>query len=362
MKNLFVWSLFAIAALSFTTCTPKGTDKPSKPAVAGKEGAAGAGATDPFTGLMVSDTHLPWVFKHGAGPKPPASGFQKLLAFPRPPEPPKVADPGPLKVLRVQPTGEIHNTAALTVAFSQPMVPLASLDQMREQPVPVTLEPAIKGRWRWLGTTLLAFEPEVRFPFATHYYVKIPQGTKSALGAALPEAAQFSFSTPALNISSGHPYSGETHARPETLIVLYFDQQIDPAALAPFLSLQKHGSVPVPWKLLSRAEFDAHEYQKKHKLGWNDGRTLVFLPEKPLEKSTGYSIVLKKGAPSAEGPRKTAADQVHSFTTYGPMKVTRLRCGWNNEPCRPGYSWAVEFSNPVATEHDPLQKDRKSVV
>ncbi len=355
MKNLFIWSLFAIAALSFT-CTPKGADKPTKPPVAGKDGAGGAGGTDPFTGLMVSDAHLPWVFKHGAGPKPPAAGLEKLATWPRPPEPPKVADPGPLKVQRVQPTGEIHNTAALTVAFSQPMVPLASLDQMREQPVPVTLEPAVKGRWRWLGTTLLAFEPEVRFPFATHYYVRIPQGTKSALGAALPEAAQFSFSTPALNISGGHPYSGESRARPETVILLNFDQRVDPDKLAPFLSLQKSGGGVIPWKMLSRAEFEAHEYVKKHRLTWNEGRSMAYLPAKPLDKATAYSVVLKKGAPSAEGPRKTAENQVHSFSTYGPMRVTRLRCGWNDEPCRPGYSWGVEFSNPVAPEEEPLQK------
>ena len=355
MKNLFLFNLVAVSLLMLT-CTPKGTDKPTQPPTSAKDTAGAGGAADPFTGLMVSDAHLPWVFKHGAGPKPPASGFEKLLAFPQPPAPPKVQAPGPLKVLRVQPTGEIHNTAALTVAFSQPMVPLASLDQMRDQPIPVTLEPAVQGRWRWLGTTLLAFEPQMRFPFSTHYYVKIPQGTKSALGSALPEAAQFSFSTPALNISSGHPYSGETHARPETVIVLHFDQKVDAEKLAPFLSMQKSGGAAVPWKMLSKKEFTENEYVKKQALTWNEGRSIAFLPVKPLDKAAAYTITLKKGAPSAEGPRKTAQDQFHSFTTYGPLKVVKLRCGWNNEPCRPGYSWNIEFSNPVATEEEPLQK------
>ncbi len=42
---------------------------------------------------------------------------------------------------------------------------------------PVVLSPAVKGRFRWLGSRTVQFEPEHRFPQATAFTVTVPRGT-----------------------------------------------------------------------------------------------------------------------------------------------------------------------------------------
>ncbi len=353
MKNPVILSLlFFVFA-----CTP-GRKDPSPPSQeAAARGAETAPAKDPFTGLLVSDKHLPWAFKHGVGPKPPQSGLEKMDAFPQPPAPPSAVPVTPLAVTRVQPTGEIGPAAALTVAFNQPMIPLASVGDTREFPIPVQLEPRIPGRWRWLGTTLLAFEPELRFNFATHYNVRIPAGIKSATGATLASEARFTFSTPPLAVDWTYPGNGSTHARPDSVIVLRFNQKINPAQLEPFIQMTRAGTSPVAMKLLTPEEAAAHPFVKKHHVRLPEpDRGMVFQPVAPLPLASPYSLMLKKDAPSAEGPRKTERPVGTGFTTYGPLVVRRIRCGWSNEPCRPGYHWHIEFSNSVVTDEKEVLK------
>jgi len=43
----------------------------------------------------------------------------------------------------------------LNVTFSQPMVPLATLDELSAAEVPVQITPELPGVWKWLGTTTL---------------------------------------------------------------------------------------------------------------------------------------------------------------------------------------------------------------
>lgn len=357
MKNS-LYFLLALTIMWTLACTPKDTPPhavTNTRSVPNLETATTDSANiDPFTGLRVDDAHLPWAFKHGVGPKPPETGFQKLHAFPPPPTPPVAPTPAPLQITRVQPTGEVQLAGTLTIAFSQPMVPLASLEDTRQLPIPVKLEPAVPGRWRWLGTHLLAFESEKHFPFATHYVVRIPAGTQSQLGGKLEQEAQFAFSTPVLELTHSFPYSGDTHTNPDTVFLLYFNQNIDPATLFPFVQVTSQGrSVPV--RVLSRQEFEQNTFVKKHALTWKDNRTLALLPEK-LEKNTPYIITIKKGAPSAEGPRKTNVDQVISFKTYGPFYVRQIFCDEHNSSCRPGYEWEMELSNPIRMDPKEIYK------
>jgi hypothetical protein len=76
---------------------------------------------------------------------PPRPGETVEEPFP-PPEAPVVPEPveaGPLEVLRFGPSGEIPLAPFLNVTFNQPMVPLATLDALAAEEVPVQLEPAL---------------------------------------------------------------------------------------------------------------------------------------------------------------------------------------------------------------------------
>src|SRR6185295_5237365 len=93
----------------------------------------------------------------------------------------------------------------LSVTFSQPMVEVTSQGDAAGT-VPVKLTPEPKGRWRWIGTRTIVFDPDVRFPQATTYTVEVPAGTRSATGGVLKAATKFSFETPAPSLVSKYPH------------------------------------------------------------------------------------------------------------------------------------------------------------
>jgi hypothetical protein len=84
--------------------------------------------------------------------------------------------------------------------FNQPMVPLASIDDLKLERSPLSISPQPPGKFRWLGTQMIAFEPEGRMPFSTTYTAAIAAGETSTMGAKLGKRVQWQFSTPLLAI------------------------------------------------------------------------------------------------------------------------------------------------------------------
>lgn len=133
---------------------------------------------------------------------PPRTGETIEEPFPPPPPPvtPEQVEAGPLEVLRFAPEGEIPLAPFVNVTFNQPMVPLTTIEALTAEEVPVRLEPALPGVWKWLGTKTLSFEYDSseidRLPMATEYVATVPAGTESATGGVLAETVRWTFSTP----------------------------------------------------------------------------------------------------------------------------------------------------------------------
>jgi len=108
------------------------------------------------------------------------------------------------------------------------MVALTSQEQAASAVV-VTLDPQPAGQWRWLGTRTLLFEPKGQFPKATVYRMTVPAGTVSANGDALADGFSATFSTPPVQVEQHWPDGGVSGRQP--VILLVFDQQIDPYAM-----------------------------------------------------------------------------------------------------------------------------------
>ncbi len=151
--------------------------------------------------LLLPDESLP----------PPRPGQTIEEDFPPPAAPvtpPEVAT-GPLEVLRYSPEGEISLAPFVNVTFNQPMVALATLEALAAGDVPVRLEPALPGTWKWLGTKTLRFEFDSaqvdRLPMATQYVVTVPAGTRSAAGGVLAKEVRWTFSTPPPRMLTSYP-------------------------------------------------------------------------------------------------------------------------------------------------------------
>ncbi len=282
---------------------------------------------------------------------PPRPGQEVDLPFPPPDT--RAAPPsetaGPLEVVRYAPEGDVPIAPNVSVTFNQPMVPLGTHDQLEHREVPVRLSPQVPGRWRWIGTRTVLFEPEGdsgdRLPMATEYTVEIPAGTRSALGAELAQAVRWTFRTPPPTLEQRYPTGGPHDLEP--LIFAAFDQRIDPQAVLPFVDVSA-GRRSFPVRLATQEEIDADPSVSRLVEDTPEGRWIAFRPAEPLPKDTTVNVVFQAGMPSAEGPRTTERSQSFSFQTYGPLRLVRAECAWAmEEECPPFTPWILEFSNPL---------------
>ncbi len=261
----------------------------------------------------------------------------------------------PLEVVRYSPEGEVPVAAALSITFSQPMVPVTSQQEAAEN-VPVKLSPTAPGKWHWIGTKTLLFEPDVRFPMATRYAVEVPAGTKSANGNALAQTKAWTFTTPPPTVKNFFP--GKDTVRPrDVLMFAEFDQRINPAAILAKLRVTA-GSTQIATRLATKEEIDADETVKDLVKNAEKDRWLVFraidrkgASANALPAAANVSVALQSGAPSAEGPAETNKPQIFSFMTLSPLRVVRSYCFYDpSTPCIPEHQWQIEFNSSLGLQ------------
>ncbi len=287
---------------------------------------------------------------------PPRTGKTLRDKFPPPNpfagKPPSTNDAGQdLTILRWAPEGDVPLAPTLQLTFSQPMIAVTSQDDAART-VPVTLTPTPKGRWRWLGTRTLIFDPEVRFPQATTYTVAIAKGTSSATGNVLKDGKTFTFTTPAPRMMSMWPDQGPQQL--DTPMFVLFDQRIDPAAVLATIKVVASGKT-YSTRLLTAEEVTKHEsisgLVASAKANQQDGRWVAFRAVETFPKDTAITVTIGPGTPSAEGPNQTKDPQAYDFDTYPPLKIVRAECGWGE--CPPGAPFTIELNNAL----DPDQWD-----
>lgn len=286
----------------------------------------------------------------------PRPGVEVEVPFPPDPSdllPPAVA-PGPLRVLRHSPDGEVPVAGQLSVTFSEPMVAVTSHDEASAvRPVQLTPQPEV-GAWRWIGTRTLLFDPgTARLPAATEYTVTVPAGTTSAAGKALAEAQTFTFATPAPRVVGWAP-TGYAPTDLEPVVVVVFDQAIDRADLHAFVRLER-GREELPTRFATPEEIAADPVAADLVARVPPDRWIALRPVAPLDRATRYGVVVRRSAPSAEGPRVTDADQDHTFSTYEPLAIVSHGCSYG-ERCPPDTSFHVEFNNTL----DPASIDPRA--
>ncbi len=262
-------------------------------------------------------------------------------------------DSGPLEVLRVQPDGEVGLAPFMSITFNQAMVPLTTIAQIDTIDVPVTMTPALPGRWQWIGTRTFRFEhdPEVfdRLPMATSYVVEVPAGTTSQTGGVLAETVRFEFATPAPNMVSFTPQHDSLNLQPVFLVT--FDQRVDAASVLETITLVA-GGTERELRLATEAEIEADDGIKRRVGVTLDGTWVAFRPVVELEPDSDITIEVGPHVPSAEGIRTSAASESVRARTYAALQVQDTRCS-RQYPCYPG-SWLSAYFNNVL---DPATLD-----
>jgi hypothetical protein len=150
------------------------------------------------------------------------------------------AKPTKLEVITKTPSGATRNLREcqeIVVGFNQPMVPLEQLPE-GDGTGPLVVTPPLRGKYRWKGTATLVFTPHDTLPYGTSYSVKVPAGTKSLSGQFLEKDVAWSFETPRVLLSSSQPYNGQENVDLKPLILLFFNQPMDTAKAAKFISVR----------------------------------------------------------------------------------------------------------------------------
>jgi uncharacterized protein YfaS (alpha-2-macroglobulin family) len=286
--------------------------------------------------------------------KPEQVGEEIELPFPPPisEQPPGETEQpqGPLEVLRFGPDGEQSLVEAVRASFNHPMVPLASIEDLRQQPSPMKIEPAVPGEFRWMGTRTIAFYPTGRLPYSTTYEVTIPAGTKSTQGTTLEKDVSWTVRTPRLALERSVPASEwDTHVRLDQPLLLRFNQSVDAHDIAKALTLEG-GGAKVELELIPAdrwQETDLAPWINSWVTGgdqeWERSRVVVLRPKHKLEADTKYKVKLPAGV-YGEGPERSDAI-TFSFSTYPPLRLSQHKC--DPSPCSASYGLTIDANNQI---------------
>lgn len=304
----------------------------------------------------------PFAFRERSLP-PPLTGKTINVAFPATEN---LAAPetsvGALRVLRYSPEGDVPLAPNLSVTFSHPMIAVSSQEEAAAN-VPVKLSPQIPGKWRWVGTNTLLFEPHVRFPMATRYSATVPAGTRSHDGGQTASDATWTFTTPPPTIERKYPEDKSQSQARDTLMFIEFDQRVDPTVVLRNIKVRAEGT-EISTRLATKEEIEADLTLKDRIKNAEKDRWLAFRAVDqagatklalPLDKN--ITVTVGSGTPSLEGPLRTEKAQEFAFRTYGPFKLIKSECGYNNN-CTPDDMFRLWFNNQLKPQSFDASKIR----
>ena len=290
----------------------------------------------PLSGLVGADAP-----KAGATSAPPAL-----------PSVDRGRDAAPLKVVVATPQGAVKGIPRPTITFDKPVWVLGRDPAVA--PAPASIEPAVKGAWRWLGSSTVEFVADAPMALSTTYLVKVPDGTKALDGGTLRGDFVFTFETPAIRPLRGEPVTSWGRfgwARPDQAFTVLFDQAPDPESLRDGLRIRGPGDdrgvkVLGVERLVHRLAREAGEAPDPAALAKDRRVEVRFQPETPLRHDTAYSLVFTRRLKGIDGARRPEKELAWKFATYGPLRVEEAGCGRYHGGCPEG-PLTLRFSNRV---------------
>lgn len=260
----------------------------------------------------------------------------------------------PLRVLRATPQTPAGLTDAVTVTFDRPVA--GGLEDRIDPASIFRIEPQIAGAVEWRDPVTLRFRPAAPFAPGSEYTVTIVAGLTSPDGSRLERPYSFSFrASPARALTGdGIGPRGARLAGPEPVFRLLFNAEPPRAELERRWSIKLARecggrSIPVRMREVRRLRpEDPWEFQHTGRPSrWTPGmdstldlrRVVALAPAERLPLSCSATLDMPALAP---GDSSKAS---WSFSTYGPLRVTAVRCGWGSW-C-PGGPIRLTLSTPV---------------
>ena len=147
-----------------------------------------------------------------------------------------------LRVVTAGPTGEIRqlqDANEIRVIFSEPMVALGRVPANPSPPW-IRIQPAMKGAFRWSGTTILIFTPDpaAPLPHATTFTVTLSADAAAVSGRRLGKPFEFSFTTPTVRLDVARWMRRNRQFDQPVQLMLTFNQRVRPEDVAQHLAVR----------------------------------------------------------------------------------------------------------------------------
>jgi uncharacterized protein YfaS (alpha-2-macroglobulin family) len=225
-----------------------------------------------------------------------------------------VVDWGPQKFL-----SSAVKRPSVFVIFSQPMVPLAALGAASDSSPIVSIEPPLKGTFRWYGTSFISFESDGPCQEQQTYTITVAPSAQSLYGKKIEGQTSFSFETERLSMKAIEP--GREFRKENNF---YFSDNDVPPLAAKQITIIFNG--PVQEDGIKNYIVVASDSggEKRFDLTQLDENTLLASLLDDIEFDTRVTVTLKQGAHSGNGTLGSTADQVFSFRTPPPFTLTDM--------------------------------------
>lgn len=240
----------------------------------------------------------------------------------------KTGKAAPFAVVHHGPQGNATSDAVINIVFSRPLRTLEGSD--KDTPIPVTMRPELPGKWHWIGTNGVQFQPAGgRLPLGREIQVTVSEQARALDGTTLGKPLTFSFTTPTPYLTGYSPSDGQRSVELRPRIVLDFNQPVEAA------EVQRLASIDVEGKLVG---FTVEPSKEK------EPNRVVLVPKADFPRNSKISVKIPTGLHAIGGDVPSPHEKSFSFNTYGPLTAA-VRCGWSE--CLPESGLTLEFSNPV---------------
>ncbi|HEX2733139.1 MAG TPA: Ig-like domain-containing protein [Polyangiaceae bacterium] len=273
------------------------------------------------------------------------------------------------RVISAAPSGVLGSTdAQIQVVFSQPIRDLSLAEN--EPAPPITIDPPLVGKWEWVGTSAVTFNPQSEaVKAATRYRVSVGAETKSLSGETLGEAFQLEFETPRPTLQDlqveipgkKKPRQDDEDTPPEeqdpydllgdgaiarnARFALYFSLPVTPRALASVLYVTSRKNLDEPGADPSRiVDAPASPVEVTITRDEKEPSELTVTPKHPLDSDQRIEITLDPGLTSSEGPLPSVDAEQRTFHTLGPLHL-EVDCSRVDQECQ--YAPNLSFNNAV---------------
>ncbi len=241
----------------------------------------------------------------------------------------------PATILRTLPAPDAHSVVTdtlISVQFSRPLIPLTALDAQPDVSRWVSIQPAVAGRFVWLGTATLGFRPASGFLPSTTYHVAVQTGLPDAGGVGISQGLQWQFTTIQPDLISVSPPNGAGDVDLDAPLVLGFNQPMDHAAVEAALRVS----------------------DGQGRFSWSPASDVVtYTPSSLLPFSHTITAHLEGSLKPAQG-EAVAADPKTQAWTFRTVEQTR-RTGSQPNPDHenaPDSNLSVSFNNGLAPGQD----------